>query len=81
MLVQIYYFHSVDTKHKNGYYEECSGHWGVTLSEGTNMYHLGLKMVQRCVLGLLHLVYHPNDSFIYFFLREDVIKFKKAIIK
>lgn len=59
MLVQIYYFHSVDAKHKNGDSEEYSGHWDTTLSKDTNMYRLGLKMEQS-------LVYHPNESFISF---------------
>lgn len=40
------------------------------VQNGTKMY-----------FGAFNLVYHPNDSFIYFFLREDVIKIKKAIIK
>ncbi len=42
------------------------GHWGSTFSKGYWYVPFGMfKMVQRCVLGLFNLVYHPNDSFIY----------------
>ncbi len=58
------------------------GHWDSTFSKGYWYEPFGMfKMVQRCVLGLFNLVYHPNDSFIKIFLREDVIKIKKAFIK